>query len=833
VTTRDGRGSSVSFRLAEFELYPSTCQLRQAGTPVSLTGQPLEVLLLLIERAGVLVSREELAERLWGARGFGDVDAAIHTAVLKIRRALGDVAGTPLFVETVPRKGYRFVAPIERLPAPPSIADGAALLPPRHNLAERLTSFVGRSRELAELAGLISSSRLLTLTGAGGVGKTRLSIRLGIALVDRYRDGIWLIDLAPLSAPDLIVPTIASTLGVREVAHRSLSDTLAVALARRETLLVLDNCEHLLDSTAPLVELLLRGAPGVSILVTSREPLRIDGEVIWRVPSLTLPDEQTASEEANLNASEATRLFLERARTIDTGFSVTPPRATAIARICRRLDGIPLAIELAAARVGVLTPEQIETRLDDRFRLLISGSRTVLPRQRTLAAAVDWSYQMLSAVEQETLERLSVFPSSWTMLAAEHICSDHPVARTDVLDLIARLATKSLVLVEVDDGEERRYRLLETVRDYARERSVERGGLDRSRQRHFEFVLDAYRHAERVLRGPQQIRQLRLLDLEQENVRAALAWGLSSPKYSAGALELVGALFWYWTKRGLFSEGREWIERALSTADNAPEPLRARALIGLAHLRYFQGHDIQPQVDEIETLGRTNSDAWVIAFACFLQALAMLERKDRQKATLHCLTAIDAAAASGDMWLKGGPLVTLANITLAEGDLHRARSLYDESLAVLRHAGDPWGLSIVLSASAGLSLLEKNLVRARQQVEEALTLSQTLGDQRGIAWSLDTYAALLAVSERWDEAAQVWGSSDELMARVGTSLVPGVSWLRERYLERTQAELGRDRFAQALDAGRLMSLDGAVAFAISCAAGLEGKLSLPITPSEL
>jgi len=818
VSPSDGRSAAFRFRFAEFELDPGAYELRRAGKSVSLTGQPLEVLLLLVERAGALVSREELAERLWGGRGFGDVDAAIHTAVLKIRRALGDAQGTPRFVETVPRKGYRFVALVERQPAPFAVASSATLPPPRHNLSESLTSFVGRGHELAELSSLVASSRLLTLTGAGGVGKTRLSVRLGLTVADRFPDGVWLVDLAPISAPELIVPTIASALGVREVAHRILRDTLVTALARREILLLLDNCEHVVDSVAPLVEMLLRAAPGVSVLVTSREPLQIDGEVVWRVPSLTLPDERTACEEPHLYASEATRLFLERARAIDVRFALTSSRAAAIARICRRLDGIPLAIELAAARVGVLTPEQIETRLDDRFRLLTGGSRNVLARQRTLAAAVDWSYQLLSAAEQEVLERLSVFPLSWTMAAAEHVCAGGPIDRADMLDLVARLVSKSLVLVEADEGEERRYRLLETVRDYARGRSLEHGGLPSSRQRHFEFVLNTYRHAEHVLRGPYQIAQLKLLRRDQENLRAALAWSLSSPECAEGALELVGALFWYWTKCGLFSEGREWIERALTIGANAPERLRAGALIGLAHVRYFQGHDIQPQVDEIEKLGRACGDAWVVAFGCFLQALAMLERHDRQEAARHCVAAIEAAEVSGDVWQKGGALVTLANITLSDGDLPRARSLYDESLTVHRLAGDTWGLSIVLSASAGLRLLEKDLVRARREVEEALRLSQTLSDDRGIAWGLDTYAALLADSEQWDQAAQVWGASDELMARVGTSLVPGVSWLRERYIERAQAELGADRFVQGLETGRLMSPDEAVTFAASYAA---------------
>ncbi len=339
---------------------------------------------------------------------------------------------------------------------------------------------------------------------------------------------MWLVDLAPLSAPDLVAQTIATALGVREGPQRSARDALLDNLRDRELLLVLDNCEHLIAACAELVEALLRGAPALRILATSREALGVSGETVCRVPSLSLPEALASVPADALVDSEATQLFIERASAVDPAFTPTPDNAGTIARICRRLDGIPLAIELAAARVVVLSPEQIEARLQDRFRLLTGGARTAVARQRTLEATVDWSYQLLSDVERQLLSRLSVFPAAWTLEAAEHVCGGDGINENDVLDLLSRLVSKSLVVVDSEFAGERRYRFLETVRQYARERLVQAGAADRLRERHFEFFFNEFRGALPILRHHGQLPCLRRLRIEQENVRAALEWALTS-----------------------------------------------------------------------------------------------------------------------------------------------------------------------------------------------------------------------------------------------------------------------------------------------------------------
>jgi predicted ATPase/DNA-binding winged helix-turn-helix (wHTH) protein len=810
----------VTYRFGEFEVDMAAYELRCGGHRIRLTRQPMDLLLLLLERRQELVSREDMAKRLWGPDVFTDLDAGIHTAILKIRQVLGDSRESPRFVETVSGKGYRFIAPVEVLAQSPPQASPALVAAPerppetrRHNLPAELTSFVGRRKELLELPGVLASSRLLSLTGAGGVGKTRLALRLVCDLVNEFPDGVWLVDLAPLLVPDLVAQTIATALGIRE-GPRSARDALLDTLRDRELLLVLDNCEHLIASCAELVEALLRGAPALRIVATSREALGVSGETVCRVPSLAVPEALASIPVNALVDAEATQLFIERASTADPAFKPTPDNADAIARICRRLDGIPLAIELAAARVVVLSPEQIEARLQDRFRLLTGGARTAVARQRTLEATVDWSYQLLSDVERQLLSRLSVFPAGWTLEAAEHVCGGDGIHEHDVLDLVSRLVSKSLVVVDGDFAGERRYRFLETVRQYARERLVQAGAADRLRQRHFEFFFNEFRGVLPILRHHNQLPCLRRLRIEQENVRAALECALTSASLAEKGVELAGALFWFWTKRGLFEEGTLWLERALAVV-HAAGGLRARALIGLAHMHTFGGHHVQvgALAAEALSLGREDGDAWVVSFALFLEGLAAFELGDHEQAAARALEARDAANASGEAVQHCGPLLILANIAVLSGDHDRAQQLYDESIEVGRRAGDAWSLGILLSASAGLRIVREDFDQARAQASEAMSLCQEFEDPRGIAWSLDVFAGLLAAGGDADAAARLWGASDGLLASVGGSLVPTIGWIRDHYFEPVKTSLGCESFEAARAEGRAMAPVQAIALA--------------------
>jgi predicted ATPase/DNA-binding winged helix-turn-helix (wHTH) protein len=814
--------AGTTYRFGEFEIEVAAYSLRCRGERIRLARQPMDLLLLLLERRQELVSRQDMAKRLWGPDVYVDVDAGIHTAIQRIRHVLGDSSESPRFVETVPGKGYRFIAlvglvsqsPPATSPAPSTGLNNLTETP-RHNLPAELTSFVGRQRELLKLPGMLASSRLLSLTGAGGVGKTRLALRLASHLAHEYRDGVWLVDLSPLSVPDLVVQTIATAVGVREGPQRSVGDALLDNLRHRELLLVLDTCEHLVASCAEIVEALLRGAPALRIVATTREALGVSGETIWRVPSLSLPAASASVSVKALVESEATQLFIERASAVAPSFAPSSDNADAIVRICRRLDGIPLAIELAAARVVVLSPEQIEARLQDRFRLLTGGARTAVARQRTLEATVDWSYQLLPEDERQLLGRLSVFPAAWTLEAAEQVCGGNGINTHDVLDLLSRLVNRSLVVVERECAGERRYRFLETVRQYALERLARAGATDRLRERHFYFFFNEFRGVLPVLRGHGQVRCLQRLRTEQENVRAALEWALTSPALTQSAVELAGALFWFWTKRGLYEEGKLWLERALTVGADAAGPLRARALIGLAHMHTFQGRRAETAACAAQALalGHEAGDAWVVSRALFLQALAAFESGDRQQATVCSLAAREAADASGEPVEHGGPLMILANVAVLSGDHDHAQRLYDQSIEVHRLAGDAWGLSILLSTAAGLRIVRQDFDLACAQASEAMSLCQELEDPRGIAWSLDVFAGLLAAAGYQDEAARLWGASDGLLESVSGSLVPTIGWIRDRYLAPVKKSLGGGGFETARAEGRAMPLVQAIAFA--------------------
>jgi non-specific serine/threonine protein kinase len=539
----------------------------------------------------------------------------------------------------------------------------------------------------------------------------------------------------------------------------------------------------------------------------------VPGETVCHVPSLSLPEALPSLSAEALLDFESTRLFIERATAIEPEFTATPENATSVADICRRLDGIPLAIELAAARVAALSVEQINTRLQDRFRLLTGGRRTAVARQRTLEATVDWSYQLLSDVERQLFSRLSVFPAAWTLEAAEKICGGDTIQESDVLDLLSRLVSKSLVCVENEVAGEMRYRFPETVRQYARERLMQVGAADRLRERHFEFFFSEFRGAMPILRGPHQLQCLQRVRIEQENVRAALEWALTSSALAEKGVELAGALFWFWMKRGLFEEGKLWLEWAVAV--QAPGSLRARALIGLAHMHYFQGRYVEAvaRATEALSLGRQDGDAWVVSFGLFLQGLAALGLGDLEQAAARSQEARDAANASGEGVQHIGPLFVLANVALLGGDHDRAQQLYDESIEVSRRGGETWGLGTLLSSAAALRIIRGDLEHARAQASEALSLCQELEDARGIAWSLEVFAGLLAARELADGAARLWGAADRLLEKGGGTRLPTMSSIRDYYIESVKTSLGEVPFETARVEGRAMSLVQAVALA--------------------
>ena len=518
-----------------------------------------------------------------------------------------------------------------------------------NNLLQQATSFIGRERELAEVNRLLARTPLLTLTGSGGCGKTRLSLQVAADLIEQFPDGAWFAEFAPLSDPGLVPQTVATVLGLMEEPGKPISQTLTEHLKDKRLLLLFDNCEHLLDACAKLADTLVRQCPHLKILASSREALGIIGEQAYRVPSLSLPDPKQVHTPGSIAQFEAVLLFTDRARLARADFQVTNQNVSALASVCYRLDGIPLAIELAAARVRFLSVEEIDGKLDQRFHLLTGGSRTALPRQQTLRSLIDWSYDLLGDPEKLLLQQLSVFAGGWTLAAAEQVCIGAGMADGEVLDLLSSLSDKSLVVAEQKDGHSR-YRLLETVRQYAREKLVESGGGEAVRERHRDYFLALAEEAEPKLVGAEQAEWLQRLEEEHENLRAGLDWSLLAAG-SDGGLRLCGALENFWRARGHFSEGREWCSRVLGKAGGENRmPERANVLNVTGVLAYYQ------------------SD--------YPAARALQE---------ECLAI---RRHVGDKRGMASSLNNLGNVAQDQGDYPAARSLHEESLAIVRELGD-------------------------------------------------------------------------------------------------------------------------------------------------
>ncbi len=522
-----------------------------------------------------------------------------------------------------------------------------------NNLPQQVTSFVGREKEMGEVKRLLDTARLLTLTGTGGGGKTRLSLQVAADLLDKFPGGVWLVELAPLADPSLVAQTVADALGVREEPGRAVARTLAEWLKPKRLLLILDNCEHVLSTCASLASDLIRLCPNVHILTSSREPFGIAGEQTYRVPPLSLPDPLQTQTAERLSQYEAVRLFIERARLVQPAFSITDANAPAVAQICFHLDGIPLAIELAAARVRSLSVEEVNARLDQRFRLLTGGSRTALPRQRTLQALIDWSYDLLTDREKAIFERVSVFAGGWDLEAAEAVCMGGEIADWDILDLLTDLADKSLVVAETA-ARGTRYYLLETIRQYGDERLQQSGGADAAHARHRDHFLNWAVKIKATLSGPEQSAQMDRLEAEHDNMRVALAWCEQNSAGSDSGLRLATALWRFWFARGYLSEGRQWLERMLACDDDsAPSPARPTALNLAGNMAQVQGD-------------------YGASHAFYEQALALHRSLGNSKGI--------ASACNN-----------LGNLVASEGDSEAARALYEESLNSFQAGKVPTG----------------------------------------------------------------------------------------------------------------------------------------------
>ena len=721
-----------------------------------------------------------------------------------------------------------------------------------------LTSFVGRTAETAEVKRLLALGRLLTLTGSGGVGKSRLAFQVAADLLAEYPDDAFIIDLAPLSNPALVPQHVLSALGVPEEPGRNQIETLVSHLTGRRLLLLLDGCEHLLSACAAIAETILLSCPHVRILATSREPLGIGGEMTWRVPSLSVPDAVAVRDTHDVERYDSVRLFIDRALQSKPDFAINETNVGAVVQVCRRLDGIPLALELAAVRVKVLSCEQIAERLDDRFRLLTSGARNALPRHQTLRATVDWSYELLEERERTLFVQLSVFQGGFTIEAAEEVCSGPHCATGDVLDELARLVDKSLVLVEERAGRAR-YRLLETLRQYGMERMAMAGEGDELHRRLLRWALAQAERAEPELKGPDQGAFLDFLEEEHDNLRAALTWAFDHLD-AADGLRLSVLLSRFWLVRGYLSEGRHWLGLALAVDARLPPLDRAKALVAASTLAWHQGDyaGVGPFAEEALRLSRASGDNVGVAEAlCRLGELATMTGEHEQARSLFEQSRAawdESGAMRGVIQSLNVPLHDLGTIVLEDGDYDRAQSLFEEALAIAKEHGNTTDVVFHLSGLGHVAKRRGDHEAARALYEESSAIAKGLGykrmaaftlqymadlaftsgdlartaslyrealgyfgparDRLGIARCLEGLAKVAALTGQFERTSRLTGVASGLRQAMNSPIPPSEVEDYAWAVHRARAGLGDDLFEAARSDGRRVQLEDAVRYAL-------------------
>ena len=665
-----------------------------------------------------------------------------------------------------------------------------------NNLPFQLTRFIGREKEVEQIKNQLGKNRLVTLTGSGGVGKTRLSIRVASELLNDYPNGVWLVELAPITDSTLVVQTVCAALGVSPRGNLPILNVLTDYLKAKKTLLVVDNCEHLIDACAQLCASLLHACPHLRILASSREALGIDGENAYRVPSLSLPHPNNGMQA--IQESEAVKLFLERAHAVQPDFQLTESNAAVIVQICQRLDGIALAIELAASRVKLLKVEQIAIRLNDVFRLLTGGSRIALPRQQTLRALIDWSYNLLSDEEQAVLRHLSVFVGGWSLKAAESVC-DNP----NMLDWLTHMVNKSLAVVDFEHGDEPRYYLLETIRQYAREKLVENGEAEKVRARHLDFFVRFAGEVEPRLRGPEQLTCLRKLEIEYDNIRAALEHSYLSGNISAG-LQLAWSLLIFWSGSGHWRETKELLAKLLAQPQamgRTPLRLKALSVAGLLATLLNDTSLAQAWLDEsIEIaleLGPESKDLYAINLG--LQGYSIKDA-DLLRARSQCEKALAIGREINDQFSIANILDYLGNIYAAQGDYSAAQAASTESMTLFLAMNNKWMSSRPLGNLGAISFQQGNYESARSFWEAALDVYREMGDKANIGFMLSSLANVAQIQGDLERSVELYEESLSLWRIIGDefSISPLLTGLGYVLLRQGKTERAAALFAEGL-----------------------------------
>ncbi len=752
-----------------------------------------------------------------------------------------------------------------------------------YNLPQRLTSFIGRERELAEVKHLLSTSRLLTLIGPPGIGKTRLGLEVATCLVDAFRDGVYFAPLAPISDPDLVMPTIAQTIGVKENAGEPLLQSLQSYLKEKQTLLLLDNFEQLV-SAAPLLAELLEACPGLKLLVTSRELLRLYGEHNYPVPPLSLPplpEPNRLLEPEALSRHEAVALFMQRAQAVNPGFQLTNRNAHAVAEICLRLEGLPLAIELAAARILVLPPEELLARLTSKLTLLTGGARNLPERHQTLQAAIDWSYNLLDPDEQTLFRRLGVFLGGCTLHSTTEVCCFH--LRMDSLDGVTSLIGKSLLQRQGEHdmseaGGEPRFTMLETVREYARDKLENAGELDSTADRHLDYFVQLAEAAEQGTLGNELAQWMRRLDAEHYNLRAALEWSLSREGRAEQGLRLAGALMRYWDNRGYFSEGRQWCTRLLTKIEQGPERTRpsterakvlralagtlweqgdfseasspyeaslamskalgddwgvAAALLGLGNVAMWSGeYDLSLSLDqECLVIGRRLGDTSIVSGALSNMGIALVWKGEYRAAQSPLEEALAIDRELGDIAGIAGTLLPQGVVACGLGEYEQAKALIEESLSMAREVGLERIIAGCLAQLGRIALREGDPQLAQTLLLEGVTRGQVSGTRRWSRWYLVGLADVAHLRGMVTRAAKLIGASEGDLSAYGAHYERAISTEIDRIIASVRTELDEETFTRLVGEGRAMLLEEAAAYATESNATSPSRLERPHAPA--
>jgi predicted ATPase/DNA-binding winged helix-turn-helix (wHTH) protein len=850
--------SVATLRFGRFELRPAQRQLLADGQPLNVGARAFDLLQVLVEQHDRVLGRDELLDLVWPGLVVEDNNLRQHVSAL--RKLLGAAA-----VVTVPGRGYRFGLPLHYANSNAVGADdvSAAATSARsdalYNLPLNLPTLIGRESDLAAVIERLTDTHLLTLVGAGGVGKTRLALEVADTVAAEYPDGVCFVELAPVTDPSLVPATVASALDVHEEPGRPLLDTLLRFLRQRRLLIVLDNCEHLIEACARWAEQVLHGSAGTRTLATSREALGIAGEVAWRLPSL-----RTAEPDAQRSADEwlefaASRLFVQRATAASPAFRLMPENLAAVTMICHQLDGIPLALELAAARVGAMRVEQVAERLNDRFALLTRGSRTALQRHQTLRSLIDWSHGLLSEPERALLRRLSVFAGGWSVEAAEAVCCDALLVREEVLDLLTQLVEKSLVVLDAQSAEPR-YRLLETIRQYALEKLTDAGEVEVTRERHLHCFVDLADSIRPMLTRQDQLRWHARAEAELDNFRVALNASLRPGQAELG-LRLFSSLTRFWYKNMHWKEMVGWQQRlaeccktegralslhvarslygAAMLATNFDPALGRRLCVecltlsrtlrfdeGMAWAQMWMGYIDTRQrdaataelFDESRRVGQRIEDPWRRAFLlaqmfiCHAGYEALMGRDESAEAMVADCEA-EILKIGGDKLYVGHGRALLGTIAIRRGDFERANQLLAQSLELYREVESKFDIAGSLAQQGFLALRENEPARALALFQQSLPLHRNYPTSPWVTRGLAQLLIAFAACKQWNVAARlagVLGADDaaptELSGRVRQAYDQAVVSARDA--------LGEQAFGNASEEGHSMTREEAIEFAL-------------------